>query len=318
MKKFFALLIVFCLIGVLFICKYTHKVFFAPLEYKNPIIFEVQKGSSAQKVAQDLADVRLVVHPVFGYFAMRFWKFDKHLKAGEYLLEPKMNLKQILEELTSGKVIMHRLTLPEGLTTVQMVHLIENNEFLTGEITEDIAQGEMLPETYTFAKGETRNNIVRKAKADMQKKLEEVWQTRASDLPLKNKEELLILASIIEKETGEASERTKVASVFINRLNLSMPLQTDPTVIYALTLGKFDLNRSLTYADLRVDSPYNTYVIKGLPPTPICNPGLQSLEAAAHPKKTDYLYFVADGKGGHRFAKTFAEHNRNIKLWLQK
>ena len=152
----------------------------------------------------------------------------------------------------------------------------------------------------------------------MQKALKQAWQSRAQNLPLKDENELLILASIVEKETGVNAERGKVASVFINRLNIDMPLQTDPTVIYALTLGKSDLGRSLKHKDLETNSPYNTYINKGLPPTPICNPGLKAIKAASNPETTPYLYFVADGNGGHRFGKTLAEHNANIRLWLKK
>ena len=150
------------------------------------------------------------------------------------------------------------------------------------------------------------------------KAINNAWEKRAENLPLKSKEELLILASIVEKETGVNAERGKVASVFINRLNIDMPLQTDPTIIYALTLGKTDLGRSLKHKDLEVNSPYNTYINKGLPPTPICNPGLKAIEAVAHPENTPYLYFVADGNGGHRFGKNLSEHNANIRLWLKK
>ena len=189
---------------------------------------------------------------------------------------------------------------------------------LTGKITESALEGQLLPETYTFAKGETRDNIIKKAKADMEKNLDEIWQKRAEGLPLKDKNELLILASLIEKETGINAERGKVASVFYNRLKIDMPLQTDPTVIYAITLGKSDLGRALTRKDLQTESPYNTYLYKGLPPTPICNAGRAALEAAANPTDTPYFYFVADGNGGHRFAKTLTEHNNNVRLWLKK
>ena len=249
---------------------------------------------------------------------MRFYGFDTRLKAGEYLFEPKMSLKDILEKLTSGKVIMHKLTLPEGLTSAQMLALIDKNELLSGKITQSVSEGELFPETYAFAKGESKNEIIKKAKKQMQKNLNKVWQQRNPDIIIRNKEELLIMASLIEKETGVNAERTKVASVFYNRLNINMPLQTDPTVIYALTYGQTDLGRSLTRKDLNFDSPYNTYLYKGLPPTPICNPGLKALQAAANPEQTPYFYFVADGNGGHRFATTLNEHNQNIRLWLKK
>ena len=318
MKKLFALILIVLAIGSFAAYKYIDSALFSPLDYQSPIVFELEKGSSAQSVATELAQKKLSPHPLFARFAMRFLGFDKHLKAGEYLLEPQMSLKDILQKLTSGKVMMHQLTIPEGLTTAKILEIIDQNEFLSGKIPENISEGGLLPETYSFAKGELKENIIKKAKADMQKALEKAWQSRAKNLPLKDENELLILASIIEKETGVNAERGKVASVFINRLNIDMPLQTDPTVIYALTLGKSDLGRSLKRKDLETNSPYNTYINKGLPPTPICNPGMKAIEAAAHPEATSYLYFVADGNGGHRFGKTLSEHNANIRLWLKK
>ena len=175
---------------------------FTPLDYKAPALFEITKGDSAAVTANNLAAKGFAPFPLFASLAMRFYGFDKHLKAGEYSFDEKMNFKQILEKLTSGKVVMHRLTLPEGLTTAQMLVLLNQNAFLSGSLSEKVAEGEILPETYTFAKGESKNNILRKATADMQKILEEVWQNRADNLPLKNKFELLVLASIVEKETG--------------------------------------------------------------------------------------------------------------------
>jgi len=317
MKKLFALILICLIVATFGTFKYVQTRLFSPL-IQTPLIFEIEKGTSAQKTAQKLAENKLAPHPLFTRLAMRFYGFDKNLKAGEYLLEENMSLKDILEKLTSEKVMMHQLTLPEGLTTAQMLALIEQNEFLSGDISEDVNEGEILPETYTFAKGELRKNIIQKAKTDMEKILDEAWKTRAENLPLSDKNELLILASIIEKETGVNAERGKVASVFINRLNIGMPLQTDPTIIYALTLGKSDLGRSLKHKDLEINNPYNTYLYKGLPPTPICNPGIMAIKAAANPDTTPYLYFVADGNGGHRFAKTLSEHNANIRLWLKK
>ena len=318
MKKFLTVVfIIFCISGVI-LWHMVDKFLFQPLSYNEALIFELKTGSSAQQVAEALVQKNLAPHPLFVRLAMRFYRFDTHLKAGEYLLSPRMSLKDILQKLTSGKVIMHKITLVEGFTTAQMIELINKNEFLSGQITEPVAEGALFPETYTFSKGQSKNEIIKKAKKLMQEKLNQIWQQRAENLPLQNKEELLILASLIEKETGINSERGKVSSVFYNRLNINMPLQTDPTVIYALTNGQSNLNRSLKRSDLSIDSPYNTYKYKGLPPSPICNPSAQSLYAAANPEITPYLYFVADGQGGHRFAKTLAEHNQNIRLWLKK
>jgi UPF0755 protein len=185
---------------------------------------------------------------------------------------------------------------------------------LTGEIP-DFGEGEILPETYTFMKGETRENIVNQAKKALEDTIKEIWAQRAENLPLKTPQELLILASIVEKETGLPDERDMVASVFVNRLKIGMRLQTDPTVIYAITQGKSELGRPLYKKDLSFDSPYNTYLYEGLPPTPICAAGKEAIYAAAHPLNTDYLYFVASGNGGHNFAKSLSEHNKNVQIW---
>ena len=318
MKKLVAFVFCVILLGAFFTYNYVHTALLKPLSYSSPLVFELEKGTSASKVALKLTNQHLAAHPVLVRLAMRFYGFDKNLKAGEYLLEPNMCLKDILQKLTSGQVIMHRLTLPEGLTTVQMLKIINENKFLSGQITDTPAEGDLLPETYTFVKGTSKNTIIKSAKKQMQKAIQNAWRRRQTDIPLQNERELLILASLIEKETGVNAERAKVASVFYNRLNINMPLQTDPTVIYALTQGLTDLNRSLTRKDLQIDSPYNTYKYKGLPPSPICNPGIQALLAAANPESTPYFYFVADGNGGHRFAKTLTEHNQNIRLWLKK
>ncbi len=317
MKKFLML----CLLGVVVIV--ISGFWFIndirrPLPLTSAITLELSSGRGIRSLSAILKDKGLVRHPLIVRLSARIYGYDTRLKAGEYRLEPGMSLLDVLEKISDGKVILHRLTLPEGLTSAQMLQLIAENPLLSGNITELPAEGEMLPETYSFHKGTPRNQIIRNAKSAMQKALQETWQNRAEGLPLNSLQELLILASIIEKETAVSSERGKVASVFINRLNKNMLLQTDPTVIYALTQGKKELGRSLKRKDLSVDSPFNTYKYAGLPPAPICNPGLKALEAAAHPEDTPYFYFVADGNGGHRFAKSLSEHNRNVKNWLKK
>lgn len=317
MKKFLLTIFLLSISAFSGLCAFGYHAYHTPLDFKEQILFELNKGDSAKAVSYKLFKQNFVFHPIVAEILIRFNGFDKRLKAGEYQIEPHLSLKDILEILASGKVLMHRLTLPEGLTTTQMLQIIENEPLLSGKISETAVEGELLPETYTFVKGESKNQIIKQAKIDMQKALHAAWNNRKDNLPLKNKTELLILASIIEKETGVNAERQKIASVFINRLNKGMLLQTDPTVIYALTNGKSDLGRTLHREDMEIDSPFNTYRHKGLPQTPICNPGLQAIEAAANPDKTDFLYFVADGKGGHRFSKTLSEHNNNIKLWLK-
>ena len=229
-------------------------------------------------------------------------------------------MEEVIEILRSGETLVHRLTVPEGLTSREIVALVNGAEKLSGEIAELPAEGSLLPDTYHFARGDDRGELVarmRQAQADLMSSL---WKERAENLPLASPEEAIILASIVEKETGLAEERNLVAGVFVNRLNKKMRLQSDPTVVYGVTMGKAPLGRPLSRKDLKTKTPYNTYTNAGLPPGPIANPGRAALEAVLQPTKTDHLYFVADGSGGHAFAKTLAQHNRNVAKWrkLQK
>lgn len=279
------------------------------------VTVEISKGVSSQKAAQILFENKVISHPLLFRLLMKYQGVDGKIKAGEYLFEPQISMLQVLEKMLKGDVIYHKITIPEGYTVGQVMYLLSTTEYLSGEFDNLPPEGTVLPETYTFQKGKSRIELVREARAAMQQKLTEIWENRDDGLPYQNMDDLLIMASIIEKETGVHDERAKVASVFINRLRKGMLLQTDPTVIYALTEGRQELGRALTRKDLGVDNPYNTYKYAGLPPTPICNPGEASLYAAAHPEATEYLYFVANGSGGHNFAKTLNEHNRNVANW---
>lgn len=277
----------------------------------------VPKGASLKTVAEELSRAGVIDKPWLFRIMARINGLAKHLKAGEYQFMPGISLQAAMDKIARGEVFFRRITIPEGLTSGQIMYLIANYPDLEGEIDLDVKEGELLPETYSFELGASRNSIILQARAAMQKALEEVWASRDSSLPLKDVNELLTLASIIEKETGVPEERPLVASVFLNRLKKGMRLQTDPTVIYAITEGETSFGRSLKRADLKIDSPYNTYLNYGLPPGPICNPGREALMAAARPQQSDYLYFVADGKGGHRFARSLNEHNRNVKVWVR-
>lgn len=288
------------------------------VSYRGPLAAAtevvVDKGSGSGQVARKLAAAGVINQPRLFSLLARFYGLDKQLKAGEYHFEAGISMLNVMHRLSSGEVFYRRLTLPEGLSSFQMMELIKNEPALSGELTLTAAEGELLPETYTFSKGESRNAILTQARRAMQKALDDTWQTSQNPF-LKDKNELLILASIIEKETGLASERADVAAVFANRLQKGMKLQTDPTVIYAITMGQGDLGRPLLKKDLEIDSPYNTYRNYGLPPAPICNPGKEALQAAANPSDAEYLYFVASGNGGHRFAKTLNEHNNNVSTY---
>lgn len=239
------------------------------------------------------------------------------LKAGEYQFKANASMKEIVAVLTEGKVIQHQLTLAEGLTSEQIVEKLKEAEILTGEVRSIPVEGSLLPNTYNVTRGTSRDVILERLMAAQKKAVEDVWAKRAADLPYKSPRELVIMASIIEKETGVGSERPMVASVFVNRLRKGMRLQSDPTIIYGLVGGKGKLDRPITRADIQLKTAYNTYTIDGLPPAPIANPGRAALEAAANPAQSNALYFVADGTGGHAFAESLEEHNRNVAKWRE-
>lgn len=237
------------------------------------------------------------------------------LRPGEYEFPPQLTILDVIAILQSGKTIVHKLAIPEGLTSTEIVNIIKAEPLMNGDIPTIPPEGSLLPETYFFNHGDTRENIIARMKKDAEETLSSLWEQRKPNLPFASPNEARTLASIVEKETGKASERQRIAGVFINRLRHGMKLQSDPTVIYALTQGQKTLGRPLTYADLGFSSPYNTYDVKGLPPNPIANPGRAALEAVLNPEENDYLYFVADGSGGHVFAKTLDEHNANVARW---
>jgi UPF0755 protein len=210
-----------------------------------------------------------------------------------------------------------RVAIAEGTTSWQIVDALSRAEFLSGEVEEVPAEGSLAPDSYEMRPGDDRNDLIARMSDAQERRLAAAWEARAADLPYDTPEEALIMASIVEKETGVAEERRQVASVFVNRLEQGMRLQTDPTVIYGITNGQGVLGRGIRQSELRAETPYNTYVISGLPPAPIANPGVAALEAAMNPDSTDYLFFVADGTGGHAFAQTLEEHNRNVARWRE-
>ncbi len=278
----------------------------------------IERGSGLNKTATILVNEDIIKNPYWFILFARIQGVENSLKAGEYGFHGDVSYSSVLDKLAQGDVIVRSVTIPEGKALVEIKQIMAANPYLSGEIKENYKEGEILPETYHFTRGEERDAILEKARQAMKKELLKAFSERTDNLPFKTPEEMLVLASIVEKETGVDSERAKVASVFVNRLRLGMKLQTDPTVIYAVTQGKMDLGRPLYKRDLAYDSPYNTYVYEGLPPAPICSPGKAALFAVAHPDNTPYLYFVADGMtGGHRFAKTLSEHNANVAHYRQ-
>ena len=290
-----------------------------PLEETTYII--VPNGANIGDVAEMLeAEGALEIPMIFSYTARVTQQADK-IKAGEYEITPHMSMKQILNLLESGKVVQRNVTVREGLTSYEVVKILRDVKGLHQDEIVPPEEGSLLAETYSYSKGEHVSQMIRRMQDARTAAIDELWETRAPLLPLKTKEEAIILASIVEKETSKADERKRVAGVFINRLRKGMLLQTDPTVIYALTMGEHQnkgrgpLGRRLLRKDLEYDSPYNTYKYPGLPPGPICNPGRAAIEAVLQPEDHKYIYFVADGTGGHAFAKTLAEHNRNVAQW---
>ncbi|MGB1077368.1 MAG: endolytic transglycosylase MltG [Bdellovibrionales bacterium] len=281
----------------------------------------IPKGTGVSGIASILSKEGLIDHPFLFKVMARVTDMQGSLKAGEYEFSPSVSMADILTKLAEGKVILRQITIPEGKTSHEIVRLLKAKDDLTQDFETLPAEGALLPDTYSYQSTDSVVSVLAQMESAMKKTLDEAWEGRAKDLPITTKEEAIILASIVEKETGVASERATIAGVFVNRLNAGMPLQTDPTVIYAITKGahkndgKGPLGRRLLRKDLEIDSPYNTYKYAGLPKGPICNPGKEAILAALNPEKNDYIYFVADGTGGHIFSKTLAEHNRNVAKW---
>ncbi|WP_298957863.1 endolytic transglycosylase MltG [uncultured Roseibium sp.] len=250
---------------------------------------------------------------------IRFYKNATKLKAGEYAFAPGVSMQQVMTDLVEGNAVVHSVTIPEGWTTAQILERVREHPILTGEITEVPVEGELLPNTYTFARGAARQDVLNQMKAAQEKLLAEVWERRTEGLPVETPEELVILASIVEKETALADERPRVAGVFVNRLNKNMRLQSDPTILYGLYGGEAWLKdrSAIKQSELRADNDYNTYQIDGLPPGPIGNPGRAAMEAVANPSRTQDLFFVADGTGGHVFAETYEQHQANVRKWRE-
>jgi len=239
------------------------------------------------------------------------------LKAGEFMFKAHASIVDAIDTLIEGKAILHSVTVPEGLTSEQIVQRLRDNDALTGEVSETPREGTLLPDTYKCERGMTRQQLLNQMQAAQRQAVNQVWARRSPELPIKTPQELVILASIVEKETGRADERPRVASVFINRLVKRMKLQSDPTIVYGLVGGKGTLGRGIQKSEIERATPYNTYVVEGLPPGPIANPGRAALEAVANPSRTKDVYFVADGTGGHAFAETLDQHSRNVARWRQ-
>jgi len=239
-------------------------------------------------------------------------KARSELKPGEYLFSKNASLRDVIGTIVEGKVVQHALTIPEGLTSEQIVARLSENDIFSGSVRELPREGTLLPETYKFPRGTPREQVISRMQQAQKRVVAEIWERRNLDTPIRTPDQLVTLASIIEKETGKADERSRVAAVFVNRLRQKIKLQSDPTIIYGLVGGKGTLGRPIKRSEIQQPSPYNTYVIDGLPPGPIANPGRASLEAAANPARTRDLFFVADGTGGHAFSDTYDQHQKNV------
>lgn len=316
MRRVFSFLVTVCIIAAFAVgggLYYGKTVFDRPGPTQTATQIQVERGAGLIRIANMLESKGVISDARIFRFGARLEQAERSLKAGEYEIPAGASMAQILALIESGETITRRFTIPEGLTSQQIVAILYNIEELEGQIILP-PEGILAPETYFFERGENRQEVVNRMLAAQTRIMNDAWANRADDLPFDTADEALILASIVEKETAVASELDRVAGVFVNRLRKGMRLQSDPTVIYGVA-GGAGLDRPISRADLRDKNDYNTYVIDGLPPTPIAHPGEAAIRAVMNPAETTDLYFVADGTGGHAFAKTLAEHNRNVRKW---
>jgi peptidoglycan lytic transglycosylase G len=276
----------------------------------------IPRGAGVKQVGKLLAAEGVVANPKRFRILAWLYRTDRNLKAGEYAIPAHASIREVTAVLRSGETVVRQLTVPEGLTSREVVAILDGAYGLLGEVKTTPPEGSLLPETYRYSYGDTRTDMIRRMSRAMDDELDLLWAGRAADVPFHAPDEAVILASIVEKETAVPAERSRIAGVFINRLKRGMRLQSDPTVAYGLEQAG-PLGRALTRDDIDTANPYNTYQINGLPPGPIANPGKDSLYAVLHPMATEELYFVADGTGGHSFAKTLDEHNQNVRKWRQ-
>jgi UPF0755 protein len=307
---------VICAAGIFY---WAYQGFHNPGKFNTASRLVIPKGTSLNRIAALLHNAGTIARPDIFIWGTRLSGEGRTIKAGEYDFPATMSPREILTVLTSGKTVLRQVTIPEGLSSFEIATLLNQTPALRETVAAP-AEGSLLPETYSYAFDDTRSELMRRMNTALRDTLHFLWAERAPGLPFDTPEQALILASIVEKETGIDAERPRVAAVFINRLRKKMRLQSDPTVVYGITLGKHRLGRALTRKDLKTDTEYNTYRIVALPPGAICNPGKEAIAAVLNPLVSDEFYFVADGTGGHVFAKTLAEHNRNVAQWrrLQK
>jgi len=277
----------------------------------------IPRGEGVDAIASRLVREGVLADKWLFMLGVHRFNAQRRLRHGEYEFAKGASARQVLDTLVDGKAILHRVTVPEGRTSFQVVEILNRQPLLTGEITEIPPEGSLLPDTYRFDRGTPRSEVIARMQDAQRRFMERAWANRKPDLPVSTPEEALVLASIVEKETGRADERRHVAGVFTNRLRRGIRLQSDPTIIYGITLGKGGLGRGIRRSEINQRTAYNTYQIDGLPPTPIANPGRAAIEAVLDPLPTDDIFFVADGTGGHAFAETLAEHQANVRRWRE-
>ena len=284
-----------------------------PLQHDTILIVPPSTGINI--IAKELASRGIISKAFIFRVGVKFFSEQEVMKAGQYLFTAHLSSRDVVKLLQTGKTVVHRITFAEGLTSTEIAAQLALTEGLTGDLSLPIAEGSLLPETYHFSYADPRSGLIKRMRKGLSKLMMGLWPYRDANLPFKSQREALILASIVEKETGKPSERAHIAGVFINRLRKKMRLQSDPTVVYGITKGQGPLGRSLRRSELRQKTAYNTYTNYGLPPTPIANAGRKSIEAVLHPMKTNDFYFVADGTGGHLFSRTLKQHNLNVSKW---
>jgi len=315
--NFIFMLATFCIVVGTAALYEGKSIFTRPGISPQPQTISVPSGSGIHSIADLLEKRRLISNPKLFVYGSQWEGKAGLLKAGEYEIPAYASMQDIIDILVQGHSVEYSITFPEGLTVEQIFAKLRETPLLTGSLPQNLPpEGSLMTDTVKFARGTARKALVARLQNNQEHLVQEIWANRAPNLPLKTPEDMVILASIVEKETGIASERPHIAAVFYNRLRKNMRLQSDPTVLYGLFGGKGrPADRPIYRSDLDKVTPYNTYKIMGLPPTPICNPGKDSLLAVAHPQQSDDLYFVADGSGGHVFSQTLSEHNNNVSKW---
>ena len=314
----FRLILIFITLAfvvIIFFINFSFSYYYDNSIRKKPTLVLINKGLTLSEITSILQKEEILKYPQLFSYILRLKNLDKKIKAGEYFFPANISPQKVFNILNQGKTYMRSITIIEGQTVYEIINKIEMTNGLKGNIIDFPEEGEVLPDTYFFSWGEKKQKILDLMKNSMKETLNNEWSKRAPEIEITNMRDAVILASIIEKETSLDDEKPIVSSVFHNRLRIGMRLQSDPTVIYGINENRKNKIKNLNAKDIKVFTRYNTYMINGLPPGPISSPGLGSISAALNPKKTNYLYFVANGKGGHYFSSSYSEHLKNIKRW---